>query len=741
MRTPSVEAPLRENDVLQILRDHGRVAAPADGEAFLRVLVFEPAAGSAAVIRHPPPPRVPWTIAVAELRDGLARGALLLRPDDPLIGAAPAEADLSDLDRRIREERWRKLGPAMEGPDGVLAALTAGRPIHGAVAARAAELGIDRKHLYDLAVTYLVGGQCVAALAGKMRNCGAPGRARLPGLARLGRPPKGGWDASDIGCSATREMRDTIMREAPALRRAGHSWEAVQGEIVRKHYSVPTSEGGLLYRAPAPGVPIPTTAQVVYYGRKAVTPAETLRATAGRGRYMREHRGRPGTLANGAAGPGAVYVVDATVLNVWLRGRRPEHRHKVIGRAVLYLVFDLYSHLCVGFHVALRAPSWQVALRALFCAMTPKQALITGLKLPFVAEEWPCFHRPGELLSDRGPEWTGNMVEHAAQGLGIKRSLLEPYRPDLNGLAESGHKRLKDEAAAYAPGVWQRPERGVRQNIEALYDLDEMRKAVASWVRHHNVAHELRREHAPPGLSLMPDGLRPTPVDAFNHGLAHCGRPQIVEEGLVLKHLLPRARATVSDRGFKINGLRYVAQGLVDDPRHCRGTGMAPRSADAAYDPEDANVAYLVHGRGAFERLVLAPGDEHFAGWSYDEVEHDLALGTIADRRGSLRRLASGSRRQAELRQIEAEALQKSPERATWGGREEARIRRRLDALGAVPDGATPRAAPPPRDPPPRPVTAPAAPAEPQAPTNRPLRPSYAADIAAAREAELPKRR
>src|SRR5258708_34001474 len=83
----------------------------------------------------------------------------------------------------------------------------------------------------------------------------------------------------------------------------------------------------------------------------------------GMGAYNLRSRAAIGSLRSAIPGPGYLYEIDATVADVYLVSAF--NRRRIIGRAVIYVVIDVFSNLIVGVSVSFEGPIWIGAMLAL----------------------------------------------------------------------------------------------------------------------------------------------------------------------------------------------------------------------------------------------------------------------------------------------------------------------------------------------------------------------------------------
>ena len=141
-----------------------------------------------------------------------------------------------------------------------------------------------------------------------------------------------------------------------------------------------------------PANQLPTYRQFRYWFQKDGDLARSLKAREGNHRFNQSHRGLGGDAASIAFGPGAVYQIDSTKGDVYLVSQFD--RSKVIGRATLYLVVDVFSGMIAGFYAGLENPSFLAAALAIENAATDKVGFCADYGIQITAEEWPSQNLP-----------------------------------------------------------------------------------------------------------------------------------------------------------------------------------------------------------------------------------------------------------------------------------------------------------------------------------------------------------
>ncbi|MDK8181713.1 hypothetical protein [Paenibacillus sp. UMB4589-SE434] len=142
--------------------------------------------------------------------------------------------------------------------------------------------------------------------------------------------------------------------------------------------------------------------QFRYWVQKREDFKKTLRGRNGQRAFNLEYRAVLGSTAGMADGPGKLYQIDSTVVDLFLVS---SYTGENIGKVVLYVVSDTFSRKVAGFYVGLEGPNWEGYAMALVNAMENKQAFVHCTESQSLNYEWDCSFKPEQIISDRGPEF------------------------------------------------------------------------------------------------------------------------------------------------------------------------------------------------------------------------------------------------------------------------------------------------------------------------------------------------
>jgi putative transposase len=620
------------------------------GVAVYRLLHIDPETREAALIDVEDPRAYPIWRSLSDLEDGLSLGHVRRRDKDPYSADTRPDSMLSESARRVRDRRWEIIAPLVEPEGGdpceILRAETRGPLV--AAAHRATGCAWDK--LYDWLRAYWRGGQVPNALLPGFDRCGAPGRDKPVGEVKRGRPRKvltpGGEHA---GLNVNAAVLDAILKGA--RRYVYRKWKGRRLEMPEAYQLTKEDffRQGVIYRNGTlvpllrPPDQIATLGQFAYWAEKYRNREESQIARYGERRYRLKHRPVLGSSEHLSRGPGDVYLVDATVGDIYLVSEID--RRRVIGRPVIYLVIDHFTRMIVGIYVALEGPSYLGAMMALENAFTDKVAYCRRFGREIQPEDWPCFHVPRVATADRAELLSENSDE-LVPGFRFRMTNTPGYRADFKAYVEAQFQITNETGIRREPGwVDKARDRGDPDyRLDAVLTLYEFTQLMIDLVLYNNRTRSLL-DQVPPDFPLSQDAA-PVPLDLWEWGTAtgrNLGR--VMDPDRVRVTLLPTFDARATRSGLEVLGgaLCYESATGHKEGWFLGGTGRASHKARLKIDPRDVSLAHLWLEDGrVLETCELTPKSKlRFQGRMLEEVQDDV------DRRRILHRAGEPKRAQA----------------------------------------------------------------------------------------------
>jgi|GEM_PF-4506048 len=555
----------------------------------------------------------PFLRSAQETLDALhERRARLLSADPYAYVYLPQQPPLHH--RRRRDRAWAAIRPIVEGRGDEIFSPNVRTPLIADAARRA---GVDIRVIHTWLRYYWQGGQSRNALLPQFAHCGAPDRRRTAGqdAPKRGRPRR---DAAarggGINVTALVEerfeavLRRYYMKEHLSLR-------VTYDRLIEKWYATeePNSDGYLVY---TPVVARPTYKQLCAYARwrRAQDPAGAVIGREGERAYNLRYRPVTGRGRRGVFGPGSYFQVDATVFNVHLvNGITGE---KLIGKATVYFIVDVFSGLIAGVAVTLEPPSWAGVMLALENMTLNKVALCREYRVPCPLDAWPARHIPKVFVADKG-ELLQRGAAHMIKTLNIRLTNTPSYRPDLKPFVEARFHALKKQLAERLPGHTRshgQPERGERDpRRDAILTPYELRRLVFSYVVEFNTTHPLDPESLDQETRVAVPA--PTPAKVWAWGVVHRGGLGTMDQDTMRRNLLRRGVATSHGDGLHYDGKRYTCKRGEREGWFIRSKAhTSARRVAVLENPRDFRILYLLPDpdveRAATLQATRAPGND-----------------------------------------------------------------------------------------------------------------------------------
>lgn len=380
-----------------------------------------------------------------------------------------------------------------------------------------------------------------------------------------------------------------------------------------------------LYRTLHPDTPeneYPTLRQFQYFYHREYNQVTRLQKRSNDIEYSKDLRQLHSTVNTQVLGPGSRYEIDATIADIYLVSNLD--RRRIIGRPTIYFVIDVFSRMVTGLYIGLENASYKTSIQALYCAFTDKVALCKKYGIDITYENWPCIGLPDAVLADRA-ELFGHQIENLEKSFSIRLENAPPYRGDLKPIVESRFKLIQAEFKPFAKGVVQdvitKKRGGKDYRLDATLNLDEFTKIILLSVLKYNQFHQINNYDRDIDL---PHDLPAVPMALWNWGVQHrTGKLRTASDQAVYVALLPREKATLSNRGLKIFGVTYTCPELYEKGwLHRQNTINRPKFLYAAYDPSNAEKIYVFYEQSSLKywEATISDYSREFKGYSFWEV-------------------------------------------------------------------------------------------------------------------------
>lgn len=361
-------------------------------------------------------------------------------------------------------------------------------------------------------------------------------------------------------------------------------------EFLYQYYSYITIENGAEVKKILDDDKIPTLRQFTYHMNKIRNAKQEIINKAGKIKYQQTERPTLSREDINVFGPGHLYEIDSTISDIYLTSTIS--RNVVVGRAVLYLIIDVYSRLITGFYAGIEESSWTAAMMAYINMNENKVDFCKKYDIDISEDQWPSSGIPSKINADRG-ETISKASDELVKHLNITIENNPAYCPDMKGIVERWFKNINEYLQRYVPGGVRRDhmQRGgddYRKN--AVLNIKEFNQIIIKFILSYN---NTVLQSFPMSKDMIANELIPTPSNIWNYGadtnLLFTSR--VPKEKMMLS-LMPKTKAAIQRGGINFKGLYYTCETGIRENWFLR-VSNAPKHVDIAYDPRNLNKIYI----------------------------------------------------------------------------------------------------------------------------------------------------
>lgn len=517
--------------------------------------------------------------------------------DDPYSSFLIPEALISEKSKKYRDKAWEVIQEIISLPS--LKAFDSN--IRGKIISHiTAKTGVKKKVIYSYLKNFWKRGMTKNALLPNFKNCGGKGKTR-EGIdkneTKLGKP-----SALSVSCGENRGIRITFEIKAYFRRGLKEFYENTSKISLRIAYHKTLEKffksnyefkGDVLVPVLPDSSELPTFEQFrYYYETEYRNPIREIKTRQGEINFQLQYREILGNSTEMAFGPGSLYQIDATVVDIYLVSSFD--RTKIIGRPVLYLVVDVFSRMIVGMAVLLEGPSWLGAMLALDNAVADKVEFCAEYGIEITRAQWNCHHLTEAILADRG-EFESYNADNLVSSLNMIMHNAPPYRADLKAIVERLFRIFNEKFIHFEPGaVIKHRNRGEKDyRLDAVLTINDFRALMIANILDHNHNRYLksyRRDEF-----MIADNLERYPINLWNWGIQNRSGPlRTLPRDVVRMNLLPRREITVTAQGLHFEReLYYACDPLLRNGLMMRKRGRKSPKVTVAYDPRTVDYVYL----------------------------------------------------------------------------------------------------------------------------------------------------
>ena len=561
---------------------------------------------------------VPEFKRISSIEQELIEGTMIKREHDPYAKFMVSEELLKSNEKKYRDDAWECIKDIVELEPNIYNP----KERYEIIKSEMERTGKGKKFYYKYLRYYWTGGKVVNALLPRFRRCGGKGSKKNP-TQKMGRPRETSISVDPklkgvLISEGHRKIFDAIIREVYLKVNRRDSVKYTYIEMLKKYYQTGTTKKGN-YEVPIipPGHEVPSIAQLRYHIRRYYTKRKLLIAREGEVTFNRDFRPLLGSETRKATGPGQIYEVDATVADVYLVSSIDPNI--IVGRPVVYIVVDVYSHMVVGLYVGFEGPSWLGVMMAIENTVENKVEFCRQYDIEITEEEWPCHHMPDSFMADRG-EMESKNADSLANALGIKIMNAPPYRADLKGIVEQQFRTLNVTLQPWTPGAVKKEYKkrgGPDYVLDAKLTLKEFTQMMIEMILQRNNYHYM--EYYPLDKDQALDKVRPVARDLWNWGISHNHYLKNVHPDIVRLNVLPEAKVSVNREGIYFEGMYYGCEELARQGWFVKGK---TQKVPIAYDRRCMNHVYVKTDNGkGFLKCDLLAKSSRFKNMSLEEVK------------------------------------------------------------------------------------------------------------------------
>jgi hypothetical protein len=664
-----------------------------------RVLYFNELDNEAIVINIFDRKGFPFLRSFSEIRDAILSGNANVWTKDPFDYLRRSDKHFSEKSIKHREDSWKDFEKLIDDKE---IELMLDRKVRGKKVNELREItGRSKTTINDWLRSWWQSGREENALLPDFDKCGGKGKRRLsdnPDGPKLGRPPRNYDEQSEesnggrITPAIERKFERGVKKfyETDQCRSLAEAFDRTK----EKYFCIGKDKiDGVRVPVLPPDNQLPSYMQFWFWYRNHYrNPKREKISREGEIEYLKNSRPITGDSTQMAFGPGSLLQFDSTIANVHLVNSLMPDR--IVGRAVVYLGIDTFSHAIPGFAALVEGPSWKGAMIALDNVTTNKVEFCAKYGITIDEDEWPMHHVFEGILADRG-EMKGYKAEPFLN-IGVKIQNTSPYRADMKGLVERHHGIAEQKIVKFLPGyVPHIKERGEPDYIlDASLTLNDFRKLWIDHILEYNELHHMKGYKK--NKFMIVDYVKRYPLDIWNWGIRHrSGHLRAISQDIIRLNLLPRKTIAVTPRGIHLEGeLYYVSDLILREGWLDRAKGKSMR-VEVAYYPDSTDVIYLpLNGGTRLEVCHLTQASQHLKDCSwYDAVDY-FALEYQAEKVDRTKRQRRKAIRQARKENIVSNAVERRQNALLKAGKtskksrkESIRLNREMEKLADNPLG------------------------------------------------------
>lgn len=347
----------------------------------------------------------------------------------------------------------------------------------------------------------------------------------------------------------------------------------------------------------------PTEKQFRNYVNTMLTPEENEIIKTSMAEYRNNKRLLFGTSRFESIRPGMLLEADAVETDLYVVSAIDPT--KLVGRPVIYMMVDIYSHRIVAASVGFENNSELGLTNLLINFFLDKGRVACESNVIIDESLWPSQFIPGTIRCDRGSDFKSKKFEDICASFGISRQLCTGATGSMKGTIEQLFREFHLMfATEFERKGYIQKRYDSNHKKEALLTIDEVSQLVILFILYHNshniISTQLTKD-------MVKEGVRKKPIDIWNYGIRHNGSmPPILASKAdeAFYNLLPEGKAGISRGGILFKDLNYLPFGDNELLAKVKlstvnagmrdSTGKMKNSLEIRYDPRSVDYLYYI---------------------------------------------------------------------------------------------------------------------------------------------------
>ncbi|WP_158608954.1 DDE-type integrase/transposase/recombinase [Paraburkholderia sp. RAU2J] len=311
------------------------------------------------------------------------------------------------------------------------------------------------------------------------------------------------------------------------------------------------------------------------------------RHSMGEAQFRSQGRTPRGHALQHCRGPGHVFMIDATIADVYLVSCFD--RTLVVGRPTVYFVVDLWSRMIVGLQVSFRPPSFEGAALALENMVSPKDEFCAQYGFTITVEDWPCEHLPARFHCDRGCEYKQSLPwKHIGKVFAVGIDNSAAFEPFWRGVIERRFGIIPLIAQRHGYGIveaYRDAPRNFNCAVDALWTRSEFIRELLRAIHLYHRTPISGEIYTPE--EMVTGGTPNTPLERWNWGVNRSlAMLQACAVDDIRHAVLFETEATVTSSGLRVNNADYNPETATE--RYATTYGKASKQkVGILYNPDE----------------------------------------------------------------------------------------------------------------------------------------------------------